>query len=190
MVCQHLYITTDEEIKEGDWFINTNFQKIYQANSENSKNIIEFGPHPEIRKIIATTDPKVKIITGIVGSGTGVPLPQLSHSFIEEYCKAGGIDKVMVEVVVTPNESNGDIVNIEGEDKVVSNMALSKLDNIWWFIDQDGLMNMCETTTTIITDSNNCIIIHPVEEKMYSKEELLGLTMGNSNIIDWINENL
>ena len=83
---QHLYFTTDEEIKEGNWFINTNFQKIYQANSENSKNIIEFGPHPEIRKIIATTDPELE-------------LPQPSQAFIKAYCEQGGIDEVDVEYV-------------------------------------------------------------------------------------------
>ena len=83
---QHLYFTTDEEIKEGNWFINTNFQKIYQANSENSKNIIEFGPHPEIRKIIATTDPELE-------------LPQPSQAFIKAYCEQGGFDEVDVEYV-------------------------------------------------------------------------------------------
>ena len=98
---QHLYFTTDEEIKEGDWFINTNFQKIYQANSENSKNIIEFGPHPEIRKIIATTDPKLKIknyLTGVKGRYFDMKhLPQPSQAFIKKYCKAGGIYEVDVE---------------------------------------------------------------------------------------------
>ena len=83
---QHLYFTTDEEIKEGNWFINTNFQKIYQANSENSKNIIEFGPHPEIRKIIATTDPELE-------------LPQPSQAFIKAYCEQGGFDECDVEYV-------------------------------------------------------------------------------------------
>ena len=100
---QHLYFTSDEEIKEGDWFINTNFQKIYQANSENSKNIIEFGPHPEIRKIIATTDPKLTVHFEGHEYGTAreinaeVYLPQPSQDFIKAYCKQGGIDEVDVE---------------------------------------------------------------------------------------------
>ena len=90
-VYQHLYFTTDEKIKESDWFINTNFQKIYQGNSENSKSIIEFGPHPEIRKIIATTDPELE-------------LPQPSQALIKAYCEQGGIDEVDVEYWIVEKE--------------------------------------------------------------------------------------
>ena len=39
-------------------------------------------------------------------------------------------------------------------------------------------------------NQDGTLAVSLVEEKMYSKEELLGLTMGNSNIINWINENL
>ena len=154
---QHLYITTDEEIKEGDWFINTGSgghptPKVYQANSENSKAFKEFGPYPEIRKIIATTDPKLTVeryISGIDAYGEDssvitrkVPfnIPQIPQLFIEAYCKAGGIDEVLVEM----------------------KFSHSTLD--------------CHVFVPKL-NPDNTIIIHPVEEKMYSREEIPSLVV-------------
>ena len=157
---QHLYFTTDEEIKEGDWFINTNFQKIYQANSENSKNIIEFGPHPEIRKIIATTDPKLCIECTYKGDDKCKSLPQPSEAFIKAYCEQGGIDEVDVEY-----------------ERVSA-------------FEQRGLPSRLKINILKVDPVHNTITTHRIVEKVYNKQDLLELTMGNSNIIDWIEENL
>ena len=153
----HLYFTTDEEIKEGDWFINTGSgghptPKVYQANSENSKAFKEFGPYPEIRKIIATTDPKltIKYDNGVrnvnwrIDSIKEIPLPQPPQSFIEEYCKAGGIDEVLVE---------GNEIRFPLKER----MGIEEYE----FIPK--------------LNPDNTIIIHPVEEKMYSREEIVRL---------------
>jgi hypothetical protein len=89
---QHLYITTDEDIKEGDWIYETDLNTINQAG----KN---YKPNDNDRKIIATTDPKIYF--NDIGEGVIEyygKLPQIPQSFIKEYCKAGGIDRVMVEV--------------------------------------------------------------------------------------------
>jgi len=89
---QYLYFTTNEEIKDGDWG--------YHPIVKEVKKMSKHDPYIcNYTKIIATTDPKLKIITGIVGSGTGEPLPQPSKAFIEKYCKVGGIDEVDVEYV-------------------------------------------------------------------------------------------
>jgi hypothetical protein len=105
---QHLYITSDDEIKEGDWFMSAFFS--YPIH-----NIKELRERPEGlgwtteelnkdfkgHKIIATTDTSLKIITGMVGSGTGVLLPQPSDKFIQAYIdaynKGEKIEKVLVE---------------------------------------------------------------------------------------------
>ena len=115
-------------------------------------------------KIIATTDPKLrnsKYTKEELGGTTPkiYGLPQIPQSFIEEYCKVGGIDKVLVEYM------NGYINN-----RPVSNGVLK-------------------------TDSNNCIIIHPVEEKMYSMEFIKWYSgMEEQKILNahkrWIKENL
>ncbi len=48
---QHIYITNDEEIKEGDWFLYCN-----QINKRIRKNPKAEYPYPNYKKIILTTD--------------------------------------------------------------------------------------------------------------------------------------
>ena len=91
----HLYITTDDEIKSGDWCIVLDSNPfIKQATADD----IGFE---DIKKIIATTDPELileKVGTAQHGSHDHVYcLPQPSKAFIEKYCKAGGIDEVDVD---------------------------------------------------------------------------------------------
>ena len=145
---QNLYITTDEKIKEGDWFINTGSgghptPKVYQANSENSKAFKEFGPYPEIRKIIATTDPKLNEVNDknkVDESWFRPFIPKIPHSFIEECYASGGIDEVFVEY---------EEFSLNGGGRPNAVVLEPKLN------------------------PNNTIIIHPVEEKMYSREEVI-----------------
>lgn len=95
---QHLYILSDEDIKEGDW-VECNKQ-IYQHNSR-AYSTAE-------KKIIATTDTSLlsnKVLRyreGNLGEATDyLPLPQPSQSFIEKYIekynKGKRITGVMVE---------------------------------------------------------------------------------------------
>jgi PIN domain nuclease of toxin-antitoxin system len=102
---QHLYITSSEEIKEGDWCLvdnnilqwkkNDNYQMLYNC-----------------KKIIATTDKSLTIITRISLVEGGIKhscnrhddLPQPSKSFIKAYIEAynngNPITKVNVEYEV------------------------------------------------------------------------------------------
>jgi hypothetical protein len=91
---QHLYIVSDDQIKEGDWYLvnNIRVQEVRKA-TEHSKGIKS--------KIIATTDKSLTVteftLMGIGKNWKQKPLPEPSKEFIQKYCKAGGIDKVMVE---------------------------------------------------------------------------------------------
>ena len=81
---QHLYLVSDEEIKEGDWFVSLKIKGIYKANPENVKTLSNYKVE-YIHKIIATTD-------------KSLGLPLVNHDFIEAYVKAeGNINEVMVE---------------------------------------------------------------------------------------------
>ena len=137
----HLYFTTDEEIKEGDWIFEMDLNTINQAGKDYN---FGFGIKHD-RKIIATTDPKLKVITGMAGSGTGEPLPQIPQSFIEEYCKAGGIDEVLVEYEVTSKTRPHPFQ--EGSAII------------------DEFLNLK-------LNPDSTIIIHPVEEKMYTLKQI------------------
>ena len=143
--------------------------------------MIIYNSRSHIHKIIATTAPKLaKLIAGGGEGNAGVwkMLPQIQQSFIEEYCKQGGIDKVLVEYELGHH-------------------------------DPDYRCNACDTgnqqlclLSKLKVDSNSCIIIHPVEEKMYSREDMIsfakfskkhgfGLNCINDNMFNkWSKENL
>ena len=158
---QHLYITTDEEIKEGDWVIQQ-----FEGQDADVCQITygEYEIAPDIqRKIIATTDPNISKIGYQSGKLYGVPdiegtkfedtrLPVMPQSFIEEYCKAGGIDEVLVEYIDVMPQLNG--TRTDGK-----------------IIDEISLEPSLNTLSVPKLNSDNTIIIHPVEEKMYSRSE-------------------
>lgn len=96
---QHLYFLSDEEIKEGDWFIlGNNKDKPYQVG------YCGFIPDREKgdRKVIATTDSSLREHDDTVPYPKTRPaLPQPSQDFIkvfvEEYNKGNVIEEVDVE---------------------------------------------------------------------------------------------
>lgn len=83
---QHLYILSDEEIKEGDWKYNSKLDFIWKHNRLNKAQELKNICHPETRKIIASTD-------------VNLNLPVPSNVFLSIYCEKGGIDEVFVEYV-------------------------------------------------------------------------------------------
>lgn len=139
----HLYITTDEEIKEGDWVLDMD-NEVYQVKDNWKDKFSKYA-----NKIIATTDLELMKYVGESYEGTIIrkegknyqALPQIPQSFIEEYCKAGGIDEVLVEVESTPNPIFDDMPN------VIYNQRLK-------------------------LNPDNTIIIHPVEEKMHTLKQI------------------
>ena len=149
---QHLYFTTDEEIKEGDWVMNLNGDTIYQHFGNG-------GDFEQWNKIIATTYPKLE-------------LPQPSQAFIKAYCEQGGIDEVDVEYVemITCKLCN------KSEEECSDNFTC------------EG--NMIGEDILKVDPIHNTITTHRIVYKMYSKKDLLGFTIDNISIIDWIEENL
>ena len=174
---QHLYITTDEEIKEGDWYIYNNQVEQCKSNSmglikscnNSGRNPLELLNIVLCRKIIASSDEALKIITspylfknGGVCKSKEFNLPQPSQSFIKEYCDKGGIDEVNVEY--------------EHDDTVPYPKLRLKVD------------------------SHNTITIHPIKDS-WTREEVEELLSDLSNDIDqqhyhnfdtnnWIKQNL
>ncbi len=84
---QYLYMIFDEEIKEGDWYLNGKY--LYQADRH-------FEKANNDKKIIATTD---ELHTNVSKCFTGQNelVSQISKSFVKDYAKANGIDEVLVE---------------------------------------------------------------------------------------------
>jgi len=102
---QHLYFLSDEEIKEGDWFVGFADGSIKPFVKQADESTVEINNwqlnkkgHSSNKKIIATTDNTVKFPERFPSF---VTLPQIPQSFIEkfveEYNKSNVITEVMVE---------------------------------------------------------------------------------------------
>lgn len=144
---QHLHITTDEEIKEGDWYYNGMNKMVVKATNRYSemKNPI---PH---RKIIASTDPKLEVQCGN-NPNCKKQLPQPSQSFIKKYCELGGIDEVDVEYEIKHN------CTVDGgANPCLTDMKLCEI-------------NGCETIYRLKVDSYNTITIHAIKDSWSRKE--------------------
>ena len=131
---KHLYFTTDDEIKEGDWFM-------FYGEPRQAKNLIAEPVNQG--KIIATTDPNLHSTRlkdcpvnpeDNMVSVRGVSKP--SKEFIEEYCRVGGIDEVDVEYGLFHDG------NFKDDDETHAFKAIRKPR----------------------VNSNNEIIIHPVKD--------------------------
>lgn len=166
--CKHLYITSDEAIKEGDWCLDLinkiAFQfKFFDSDVLHSDNHSQFNFN--CRKVVATTDKEInrKKVYRISRKGETLHqdskgtyewinvLPQIPQQFIEDYCKAEGIDEVYLEV--------------EG--------FCRKAHPFNYCQDCKGFgLESCEYGKYLSIDSNNYVTIHPIEPKLYTKEEV------------------
>lgn len=141
----HLYILSDDEIKEGDWVIDN------RKGCDNFIHQISCKVKGGVKKIIATTDQlevdrreRLSI------------LPSPSQSFIERYCEKGGIDKVMVEY--QENVSGGWIPSYNDPD----NSGLAEP------AEPDG------TFSLKVSEKDNTITIRSVKTS-WNREEVIGL---------------
>ncbi len=100
---QHLYIISDDEIKEGDWYYNSRLKQIFQAirNSGYSKKTDDY-------KIIATTDTSLNYETPFYGMDEDNNFPQPSQQFIEKYIESYNAGQVITDVLVE-YENNYDL---------------------------------------------------------------------------------
>lgn len=174
---QHLYITSDEEIKNGDWYI-----VLTRDMLEVKRALIDIGKGPNHRKIIATTDTNLRV--RVVGCTVETkPLPQIPDSFIKEYCDEGGIDTVLIEHDYLEKCLYEIPIECENSHCRVFNKCIEE-------------PQLKRTTKTLKLNSDNTIIISPLAEKMYTEKLLLKALLSNDLIhskeeaLDWIKENI
>lgn len=167
---QHLYITTDEEIKEGDNYLIELFNiegkstglHLEQCNTIekewiNNSSVTLTRHIKNCKKIIASTDSKctLPVTEDDLNPETGGidirVLPQPSQQFIKDYCKAGGIDEVLVEY----EEDYEDHPEIEG----------SLISEKWSWLK---------------INSDNTINIHSIKNSWNRAEMIHALTYGHN----------
>ncbi len=176
-ILNHLYILSDEKPSIGDWVICSNWEKSYQKLGQvshigepfNFKNTIQINGNPDLhidrhvldycKKVIATTDKELTISTYDSSDELSTPgsmkLPQIPQEFIEQYIRkyndsGKGIDYVEVEYIkqrcTEPFSKNGcHCIKDEECSRPIRNLLIN---------------------------SGNTINIKPIEEKMYSREEV------------------
>lgn len=92
---KHLYVLSDEEIKQNDWYLSDGKSSEYCVHKCDSQRLVEICNSNKgyIKgKIIASTDESLN-------------LPRPSDNFIKAYCKANGngFDEVLVEYISIGN---------------------------------------------------------------------------------------
>jgi len=133
----HLYIVSDEEIKEGDWIMDTNNQPYQVQGKEiiklcNSNKLIK-----SLNKIIATTDSSL-----IKEHDDTVPYPKMRNTgiylipqdfikhYIKEYNKGNIITDVMVEYEEIPlTVEDLDYPDLDGEYRPDYKLKVNPKDN-------------------------------------------------------------
>lgn len=130
-VHQYLYILSDEEIKEGDWYI-TSDNKLLQCRKVLMKLIYTYGDYGRnpngCRKVICTTDKSLVMKFDIIGGfETGLCLPQPPQSFIEYFVHEYNKGNVVSEVEVEYEQIHWKGTKLSYEDKF--NLKINPKDN-------------------------------------------------------------
>lgn len=192
---QHLYFTTDEEIKEGDWYIGGG--KVNKANGK-------YGTLLTDRKIVATTNPELWDIKykfqseGANSFSHLLPdngIPKIDTPFIEAYIKAYNEGNSIKEVLL-----EGDYQTAIRKDgcpftKQPENGAYMAHDEHGWEILYKEYAVRFENFKLKLK-SNGSVIIHPVKERIYTREEFRAAvrqawiySSGFVKFEEWFNKN-
>lgn len=149
---QHLYILSDEEIKEGDWCMHlglnmTYFKVIDVDNYKLHYDSREYFNKNTCKKIIATTNSELSIESKFpISEGRSwVKLPEIPTQFIQEFVKRynGGIlsEKILIEWDYQPSRTfgiSGDFTTREINKMKISNQNTVSLLFLGYEWDQIG----------------------------------------------------
>lgn len=191
-IAQHLYITSDEEIKAGCWFICNNAaqQCIRVIEGHDYPYEIKNKFNGEIQRhskhwkgvIIATTDTSLKVInlSNLGENWKDISLPQPSKEFIEIYIKAYNKCKQITTIEI--EYESMDISTMTSDTKTHPNLSIETLK-----INSDNTINIKPIKNNwsredIIKLKNKLISL--------SKEQQFKILDSVETFDKWIEENL
>jgi hypothetical protein len=160
---QNLYILSDDEIKEGDWYYDSIYQDVV---NEKEGNICS-----KCYKIIATTDPKLVFRYKGYEYGTGdkidamVYLPQISQSLVKYYAKHQP-EEVELEYYTIEEYPNRDSWHLDTDENN---------EVVWVEPEEKVCINSCARGTLSHCKENGCEWLKP-KETLYTREEVEKLT--------------
>ena len=165
--CQNLYITSDEEIKEGnDYVYDKLANKIHMAD----EGIVSISKHNNrFKKIIATTDKSITI-NGYDSSDEDAVvncyLPQIPQQFIEKYIEEYNKGNVISEVMVEYNKK-GIIQRGRGGERTIT---IRKIKESWSREEVIELLHKSLNANVVFNDKFNKIFHEQLDE--WIKENL------------------
>lgn len=170
---QNLFIISDDEIKDLDWFIND--QGVWQCNN----GIIPTGLNP--RKIIATTDKsltwsndnEIQIIDTYFAQ-----LSQISQSFIEQYITEYNKGNIINDVLVEYEEYGEEL----GCDPAYYNLPSHRLK-----INQDNTINIKTVKDSFSRDEVRDLLDNLIDSLMDNK---ITKDISSKFYDKWIEQNL
>lgn len=143
---QHLYFLSDDDIKEGDWFLEKGLSINLFPNYVTDKN--------ECKKIIATTD-KLRVINKDEFSGVdNQHLPQPSESFLQKFIYAYNNGDPITEVMVEYNHLqsttglNEEWLKVNSSDNTIT---IRKMKDSWT---REEVINLCREAINYGKDYN------------------------------------
>ena len=187
-ISQHLYILSDDTIKEGDWFINNDYGNL-SVKKATSNIVVSANIHKTLcRKIIATTDPKLVQYVhreDSVNNPCPQEIPQIPQSFVESYAK-NPVDKVELkyEKVTPDNLHLGS--NLTSNDPIEYSYRIKLVNNE--VIINDGFIQLGSIhenerarrekrsdilkVDVVLPDLNNKVVVAESKPKLYTEEDI------------------
>jgi hypothetical protein len=163
---QHLYLISDDEIKDKDNFYNPHSGHLHIAgNHTDYKGIKESN----CKKVIATTDNSLEYCPFIGGQQLMTfpqPSQQFIEKFIEEYNKGIVITEVMVEYVKREIfGNNGSVFPIVYDPKINkdNNIIISDVKDTW---NKDEVMALHKANCERLTNSYTSNDLNWIKEKL------------------------
>jgi hypothetical protein len=210
---QHLYILSNDEIKEGvDYYHDSHNNLILKSSSNSDHKVYGY------KKVIATTNSSLKVIdhNNTWDSSNDKHLPQISQQFIEhyitEYNKGNVVSKVLVEVELVKNDCDCGATTFEGCSQCLDyKIKLNQNNEISILINQQETIEEAAKNTTnkyINEREKQTAYLEFIEgakwqaERSYSREEVISLLKEYRNCIitvrdkeiehtnQWIKDNL
>jgi hypothetical protein len=159
---KHLYVISNDEIKEGDWIYEDEFKTISVAKYNNSVLDEKF------KKIITTTDTSLEIISKGINP-VYEKLPQPSQQFIKKYIESYNKGVVLSDILVEYEQKY--------ETMYKGQIGFPEDDVNWW-------INKIK-----INPKDNTINIKPLKDS-WNKEEIINLIKSFANNYQYASNNI